>query len=238
MLRIDDLHVHYGNVYALKGVSIEIHEGELVMLIGANGAGKTTLLMTVSGILKPTWGTIDFLGTRIEKLSAHAIVRKGLAQVAQGRQLFLEMTVLENLELGAYTDKGRSRKSMQQKLDDIFSNFEILRKQINQPAGTLSGGQQQMLAIARALMSSPQLLLLDEPSTGLAPLVVETLAQIVSDLCRKGLPILLVEQDAYFALEIANRGYVLETGKVVASGTPSELSENHLVKEAYLGIST
>jgi len=236
MLKVNDLSVYYGNASALRGVSVEVNVGELVALIGANGAGKTTLLMTISGIVRPTSGSIEFQETRIDILSSHAIVAMGVAHVPQGRELFPEMTVLENLELGAYRATDAKSKGMKQKLEEIYGYFETLNQRRNQKAGTLSGGEQQMLAIARALMASPKLLLLDEPSTGLAPLVVERLAQIISDLHKEGLPMLLVEQNAYLALELADRAYVLETGNIVTSGNTSDLLQSKLVKEAYLGV--
>lgn len=236
MLRVKNLDVYYGAIQALTGASIDVNEGELVTLIGANGAGKTTLLMTLSGIIKPTSGTIEFLGTRIDKLSSYALISLGIIQVPQGRLLFPEMTTLENLEMGAYGAKDAKTKSMKQKLEEVYGYFEVLKERRNQNAGTLSGGEQQMLAIGRALMASPKLLLLDEPSSGLAPLVVEELSGIISDLHEKGLTILLVEQNASLALRLADRGYVLETGRIVTSGKASELAQNELVKKAYLGI--
>ena len=236
MLRVKALDVHYGAIQALTGVSIDVHEGELVTLIGANGAGKTTLLMTLSGILKPTSGTIEFLGTRIDRLSSYARISLGIVQVPQGRLLFPEMTTLENLELGAYRATDAKSKSLKQKLEEIYGYFEVLKERRNQKAGTLSGGEQQMLAIGRALMANPKLLLMDEPSSGLAPLVVEELASIITNLHQKGLTILLVEQNASLALKLADRGYVLETGSIVISGKTSDLAQNELVRKAYLGM--
>lgn len=236
MLRVKAIDVYYGAIQALTGVSIDVNEGEMVTLIGANGAGKTTLLMTLSGIIKPTSGTIEFLGTRTDKLSSHALISLGIVQVPQGRLLFPEMTTLENLEMGAYRATDAKSKSMKQKLEEIYDYFEVLKERKNQKAGTLSGGQQQMLAIGRALMSSPKLLLMDEPSSGLAPLVVEELARIITDLHEKGLTILLVEQNASLALRLADRGYVLETGSIVTSGKASELAQNEQVRRAYLGM--
>lgn len=234
MLKVRNLDVYYGNLQALSGVSLDVNEGELVAFIGANGAGKTTFLMTVSGIIKPTSGTIEFLGTRLDKLPPHTIVSLGIAHIPQGRQLFPEMTVLENLELGAY--RSGSAKGIERKLREIYSYFEVLGERRNQKAATLSGGEQQMLAIGRALMASPKLLLLDEPSSGLSPIVTKNVAEIIDNLHREGLAILLVEQNAYLALELADRGYVLETGHVVAYGKTSDLLQTEVIKRAYLGV--
>lgn len=234
MLKVKDLNVHYGSIQALREVSLDANEGELVALIGANGAGKTTFLMTLSGIIKQTSGTIEFMGAKLDKLPSHSIVSLGIAHVPQEKHLFPEMTVSENLELGAY--RSKNVKGMEQKLREVHSYFEVLRERRNQKAGTLSGGEQQMLAIGRALMVSPKLLLLDEPSSGLSPLIVENLARIISNLHREGLTILLVEQNAYLALDLADRGYVLESGHVVASGKAHDLLQTELVKKAYLGI--
>ncbi len=236
MLKVRSLNVHYGAIQALKGVSINVSHGELVTLIGANGAGKTTLMMTLSGILKPTSGTIEFLGERLDQLSSYHIIDLGLVQVPQGRQLFPEMTTLENLELGAYRAKNVGNQRMEDKLEKVYGYFEILRERKNQKAGTLSGGEQQMLAIGRALMASPKLLLMDEPSSGVAPLIVEHLANIIIDLYKSGLSILLVEQNAYLALELASRGYVLENGSLVMTGQATELLQSERVKKAYLGM--
>ena len=234
MFRVRNLDVYYGAVQALKGISIDISEGELVTIIGANGAGKTTFLMAVSGIIKPTSGSIEFLGTRIDKLPSHDIVSLGIIQVPQGGLIFPEMTVLENLELGAY--RATDTQRMEQKLEEIYSHFEVLRERKKQGAGTLSGGERQMLAIGRALMASPKLLLLDEPSAGLAPLVVKEMAEVISALHEKGLSMLLVEQHVELALRLADRGYVLENGSLIASGSASDLAENDLVKRTYLGV--
>ncbi len=235
MLKIDSLSVYYGNVRALQDVSMRVEDGELVTLIGGNGAGKTTLLMTISGMVKPRSGRIDFLGARIDKLEPHDIVRLGLVQVAQGRQLFPAMSVAENLQLGAYL--SREAEEMRQDIQRIYEYFKVLYERRKQNAGALSGGEQQMLAIARALMARPKFLLLDEPSSGLAPKVVEDLAEIIRVLHqREGLAMLFVEQNAHLALGLSERGYVLENGVIVASGSTSELSRNPIVRTAYLGL--
>jgi branched-chain amino acid transport system ATP-binding protein len=234
MLKVDNIDVYYGRVKALSGVSLNIRVGELITLLGSNGAGKTTLLLALSGIARPTAGSIEFLGIRINRMPIHKIVYLGIAHVPEGRQLFPEMTVMENLDIGGrlITDRGDKK----QVLDRIYSYFHILADRKNQKANTLSGGEQQMLAIARGLMLRPKLLLLDEPSLGLAPLIVENLAHIISQLHKEGLTILLVEQNARLALELADRGYVMETGHVVVSGITSELLQSDLVKRAYLGL--
>jgi len=234
MLKVNKLDVSYGSIQALRGVSVDVNEGELVTLVGSNGAGKTTFLMTLCGIVKATSGTVEFLGTRIDKLPSHSIFNLGISQVPQGRQLFPEMTVLENLELGAYQCKAR--EGIKDRLEEIFGYFKVLDKRKNQRAGTLSGGEQQMLAIGRALMSGPKLLLLDEPSSGLAPILVNNLTQIIKSLHKGGLTILLVEQNAFLALELADRGYILESGSVVASDNAQILLQSDLVKKAFLGV--
>lgn len=236
MLKVKNLDVYYGGAQVLREVSIDINEGEIVTLIGSNGAGKTTLLLTLSGVKTPTSGSVEFLGRRIDKLPSHKIVNLGIAQVPQGRQLFPNMTVLENLEVGSYQTIGSRNINIQKKVQEIYSYFEVLSKRKNQRAGTLSGGEQQMLAIGRALMTSPKLLLMDEPSSGLAPIIVQNLAEIIINLRKGGLTILLVEQNAYLALELADRGYILENGSIVASGKPTELLGSELVRRAYLGI--
>jgi branched-chain amino acid transport system ATP-binding protein len=236
VLKVYNLDVYYGDVQALRRVSIDVSGGEIVTLIGANGAGKTTFVMTLSGIKKPNFGTIEFFGRRTDKLPPDAIISAGMVQVPQGRLLFPDMTVLENLEMGACKAPDTNYKSIEQKMEEIYSYFEVLKSRRNQKAGTLSGGEQQMLAIGRALMASPKLLLMDEPTSGLAPIIVEHLAEIITDLRRVGLSILLIEQNAYLALELADRGYVLETGRIVASGNASHLLQSDLVKRAYLGI--
>lgn len=233
MLRAKNLNVYHGNLQVLRDISVDVNEGELVTLIGNNGAGKTTLLMTLCGILKQTSGTIEFLGTKLGKLPPHRIFKLGLVQVTQDGEIFNKMTVLENLKQGAY--RSPSVKSMKQKLEEIYTYFQVLAERSNQKAGTLSGGERRMLAIGRALMASPKLILLDEPSSGLSPLVVENLAGIISNLNKQGLTTLLVEQNAFIALELADRGYVLENGQIVTSGKASELLQSELVRKAYLG---
>ena len=234
MLKVEKVDVYYGRIRALKTVSVEVNVGELVTLLGANGAGKTTLLLTVSGVVKPTSGSMEFCGKRIDRMPAHKIVRLGIAHVPEGRQLFPGMTVLENLDIGGHFI--RDHKSKEQELNRIYAHFRVLANRGYQKASTLSGGEQQMLAIARGLMLRPKLLLLDEPSLGLAPLIVESLALTIRKLNSEGLTILLVEQNANLALELADRGYVLENGKVFAGGKASELLQTDLVKRAYLGL--
>lgn len=233
MLTLDNVNVHYGSIHALKGVCLRIDRGEIVTLVGANGAGKTTTLRAISGTLRPSSGTITFEGATINRLSPGAIVRMGISQVPEGRRIFPKMSVHENLELGAYT--RNSPPEFKKDLEMVYTYFPILRERQNQTAGTLSGGEQQMLAIARALMSHPRLLLLDEPSLGLAPFLVDEIFEIIKSIHREGRAILLVEQNAYLALSIANRGYVLETGKIALEGTGQELLHNEHVKKAYLG---
>ncbi|WP_141430771.1 ABC transporter ATP-binding protein [Bacillus sp. 03113] len=233
MLKVENINVYYGNIQALKGVSLEVNEGEIVTLIGANGAGKSTLLKTLSGLLKPKEGTIEYLGASISGKPAQSIVKAGISHVPEGRRVFANMTVEENLELGAYLRKDSSevRKDLQ-KVYDIFPRLFERKKQLS---GTLSGGEQQMLAMGRAIMSKPKLLLLDEPSMGLAPLIVKTIFQVIEEVNRTGTTVLLVEQNANMALSIADRAYVLETGKIVSSGTAEELRASEQVKLAYLG---
>lgn len=235
MLNIQDLNTYYGSLKILRDVSLQVGEGELVTLIGANGAGKSTLMMAISGIITQKTGSIEFMGERIEKLAPGKIVQRGIIQVPQGRELFPQMSVLENLEMGTRQVSDSKKKSINQRLEKVFDLFEILGKRRKQKAGTLSGGEQQMLAIARALMGSPKLLLLDEPSFGLAPIMVITLGKVISQLNAEGLAILLVEQNARLALQLANRGYVLQSGAIVASGKTSDLSQSDIVKQAYLG---
>jgi branched-chain amino acid transport system ATP-binding protein len=236
-LEIKDLHVHYGAIHALKGISLEIEEGEIVTLIGSNGSGKSTLLRTLSGIIPATSGTIDYKNNHttlaLHKLPSHKIVAAGIAQVPEGRQIFANLTVKENLELGAYSRKDR--RNHQEELDYIFKLFPRLKERFHQNAGTLSGGEQQMLAIGRALMAKPRLLLLDEPSLGLAPTLVQQIFATLREINKQGTTILLVEQDAYLALETANRGYVLETGTIALAGPAKELLDNPKIKKAYLG---
>ncbi len=231
MLKIEDIHVYYGAIHAIKGVSFEVKEGEIVALIGANGAGKSTILKTVSGLMHPRSGSITFKGQNIAHMDAYKLVRHGLAHVPEGRRIFLQMTVQENLDMGAYTQKTVSQKD----LDMVFDLFPRLKERRNQVAGTLSGGEQQMLAMSRALMSHPELIMLDEPSMGLAPILVDQIFTIIKELHKQGTTILLVEQNASKALEIADRAYVLETGTVTLSGTGAELAKSDEVRKAYLG---
>ncbi len=234
MLEISSLDVAYGRVQVLFDVSIDVAPGELVTVIGANGAGKTSLLLTISGVLRPQNGEITFDGQRIDHLRPHEIVAMGLGHVPQGKELFPAMTVLENLEMGAHLVTRQAE--YQERLDRAFDLFPRLRERARQRAGTLSGGEQQMLAIARALMGKPGLLLLDEPSAGLAPIIVDHLAEIILGMNQQGLTVLLVEQNAYLALEIAQKAYVMESGRVVESGDTASVLESDLVRRAYLGI--
>ena len=232
MLKVNDIHVYYGAIHAIKGVSFEVSEGEIVTLIGANGAGKTTTLNTVAGLLHPKTGSVEFDGQTLSGTQAYKIVSKGLALVPEGRRVFLQMSVEENLEMGAYTQPNSTVKTG---LERVYEYFPRLKERRRQIAGTLSGGEQQMLAMGRALMSNPKLMMLDEPSMGLAPILVEQIFEIVQTLHKAGTTILLVEQNAQMALSVADRGYVLETGKIVATGTGAELLNNEAVKKAYLG---
>jgi len=232
MLEVNDLNVYYGSIHAIKGVSFEVNEGEIISLIGANGAGKTTVLQTVSGLLRSKTGNIKFLGEEIQHIPAHKLVPMGLAQVPEGRRVFAQMSVEENLELGAFTRKGGK---LDGDLELIYEKFPRLKERRKQVAGTLSGGEQQMLAIGRAMMSKPKLLMLDEPSMGLAPLLVEEVFNIIKMLNESGTTILLVEQNAQMALSIADRGYVLETGKIVTSAPARDLLNDDSVRKAYLG---
>jgi len=232
LLKVEDLHVYYGSIHAIKGVSFEVHEGEIVTLIGANGAGKSTTLNTVAGLLKPRTGSVTFDGKTVSGMSASKIVPQGLALCPEGRRVFQQMTVRENLEMGGYT---RPAGEISASLDDVFERFPRLKERHRQVAGTLSGGEQQMLAMGRALMSKPKLLMLDEPSMGLAPILVEQIFDIVQELNRAGTTILLVEQNAQMALSIANRAYVLETGNIVKSGDAHLLMNDDDVRKAYLG---
>ena len=234
MLSIEGLKTAYGNFLALKDVSLQVKGGEIVTLLGANGAGKTTLLKTISGIVKPSAGSISFEGLRIDPFRPNAIVRLGLAHCPEGRHLFPDMPVWKNLRLGAFS-RRREKKGVEDSLAEIYQLFPILAERTNQLAGTLSGGEQQMLAMGRALMSNPRLLLLDEPSLGLAPLVVRALFHIIRDVNRRGKTIFLVEQNASRALQVAHRGYVMETGQIVLSGSSENLLNNEKVKQAYLG---
>ena len=231
ILKVEDMHVYYGAIHAVKGVSFEVGEGEIVALIGANGAGKSTILKTVSGLLHPRSGSITFMDKNIAHTDAHKLVRQGLAHVPEGRRIFLQMTVQDNLEMGAFTRKEVSKED----LERMYTLFPRLKERRKQVAGTLSGGEQQMLAMSRALMSHPKLLMLDEPSMGLAPILVDQIFSIIKELHAAGTTILLVEQNASKALEIADRAYVLETGNITLSGTGAELSESDEVRKAYLG---
>ena len=232
MLQIDQINVYYGAIHALNGVSIEVNQGEIVAIIGSNGAGKSTLLRTVSGMIRPRTGTITFKGSPIHTRPAHEIVRLGVGHSPEGRRIFTNMSVRENLQLGAFT---RTDPEVASDMEKVMTRFPRLRERIKQSAGTLSGGEQQMLAIGRALMSRPTLLLLDEPSMGLAPNLVAEIFQIILDLNRDGTTVLLVEQNAHRSLEIAHRGYVLETGNIVLTGSGQNLLHDPKVKEAYLG---
>ncbi|MFT8322447.1 MAG: ABC transporter ATP-binding protein [Bacillus sp. (in: firmicutes)] len=233
MLKVDDINVYYGNIQALKGVTLEVKEGEIVTLIGANGAGKSTLLKTLSGLLKPKSGTIHYLGKSIAGKQAQTIVKAGISHVPEGRRVFTNMTVEENLELGAYLRKDKTE--IRQDLNRVYEIFPRLLERKKQASGTLSGGEQQMLAMGRAIMARPKLLLLDEPSMGLAPLFVKTIFQVIEEINKNGTTVLLVEQNANMALSIADRAYVIETGRVVLSGTAEELQASEELKLAYLG---
>jgi branched-chain amino acid transport system ATP-binding protein len=233
MLEINNLNVHFGVIHALKGISLKVEEGEIVTLIGANGAGKTTTLRTISGLKKPTSGTIFFSGNDITSASAQDRVRMGISLSPEGRRIFSSLTVLENLELGAYL--RRDKAEIKKDISIVYERFPILKDRRKQAAGTLSGGEQQMLAIGRALMSRPKLLCLDEPSMGLAPLLVQEIFDIIRDINQKGTTILLVEQNASMALQIANRAYVMETGTIPLSGTGADLMRSEDIKKAYLG---
>lgn len=231
MLKVDDINVYYGNIHALKGISLEVHTDEIVALIGANGAGKSTTLKTISGLMRTKTGGITLMNEDISHTDAHKLVAKGLAHVPEGRRIFLQMTVQENLEMGAYTQPGYVKDG----INDVFERFPRLKHRKNQIAGTLSGGEQQMLAMGRALMSKPKLLMLDEPSMGLAPILVQQIFDIIKELHDAGTTILLVEQNAEMALQIADRAYVLESGRITISGTGKELAQSDSIKKAYLG---
>mgnify|MGYP003603460475 CR=1 FL=1 len=233
MLKVKDLNVHYGKIHAIKGISFEVNEGEIVTLIGANGAGKTTILQTISGLLKPSEGMISFEGENLNKVPAHQIPVMGIAHVPEGRRIFAEMTVYENLQMGAYIRNDKVQ--IQEDMEKIFLNFPRLKERIKQIAGTLSGGEQQMLAMGRALMTRPKLILLDEPSMGLAPLLVDEIFNMIQTVNDAGTTVLLVEQNANKALHIANRAYVLETGYIKLSGNARDLLVNPEVQQAYLG---
>jgi branched-chain amino acid transport system ATP-binding protein len=233
ILELDDIHTYYGTIHALKGISLEVREGEVVTLIGANGAGKSTTLRSINGLNHPSEGTITFRGTNITETAPHEIVRMGISQSPEGRRVFSRMSVLENLEMGAYQRSDRTE--IGEDLDRVYSLFPRLQERRSQKAGTLSGGEQQMLAIGRALMARPKLLLLDEPSMGLAPIFVDKIFEIVREINQQGTPILLVEQNALMALETANRGYVLETGHVALADDAKVLRDNEQVRKTYLG---
>ena len=232
MLKIDNINVYYGAIHAVKGVSFEVNEGEIVTLIGANGAGKSTILHTISGLMHSKTGDIAFMNNSIAAVAPHKIVERGLAHVPEGRRIFLQMTVQENLEMGAYTQSG---STLDNDMEEVFNRFPRLMERRRQIAGTLSGGEQQMLAMGRALMSHPKLLMLDEPSMGLAPILVEQIFSIIEEMNKSGTTILLVEQNAQMALSVAHRAYVLETGGITISGTGKELSESDEIRKAYLG---
>lgn len=234
MLTVQGLNVFYGNIHAIKDVSIQVNEGEIVSLIGANGAGKTTTLQTISGLLRPRSGSIEFMGHNLLKTEAHKILEMGIAQVPEGRRVFANLTVKENLQMGAFTVKD-TPEHIQESRRVIYDRFPRLRERKKQLAGTLSGGEQQMLAMGRALMSRPKILILDEPSMGLSPILVKEIFEIVKDVNKDGMTVLLVEQNAKMALSIADRGYVLETGKIVMEGDAKELLNNEAIKKAYLG---
>ncbi|MBP2025227.1 ABC transporter ATP-binding protein [Peptoniphilus stercorisuis] len=234
MLKLENLHVYYGNIHAIKGIDLEVQEGEIVSLIGANGAGKTTTLQSISGLIPSKDGSVVFEGENIEKRKAHLITKLGIAQVPEGRRVFTGLSVLDNLKLGAFLIND-TKKNIEKDIEDIYEKFPVLKERKNQLAGTLSGGEQQMLAMGRALMSRPRLLLLDEPSMGLSPLFVDKIFDVVKELNKTGTTILLVEQNANIALSISDRAYVLETGKIVKSGDAKILLKDSSIKEAYLG---
>ncbi len=232
ILKVDDINVYYGSIHAIKGISFEVNEGEIVTLIGANGAGKSTTLNTIACLLRSKTGHIDFMGEPLNHVPSHKVVSKGLALVPEGRRIFLQMSVQENLDMGAFSRRGGN---IDADMERVFEQFPRLKERRKQVAGTLSGGEQQMLAMGRALMSNPKLLMLDEPSMGLAPILVEQIFDIIKNLHKAGTTILLVEQNAQAALSVADRGYVLETGKIVTTGTGAELLASPAIKKAYLG---
>lgn len=232
ILKIENINVYYGAIHAIKGVSLDVNQGEVVTLIGANGAGKSTTLQTVSGLLRSRTGSIEFCGENISRLPSHKIVEKGLAQVPEGRRIFLQMTVQENLEMGAYTRRDGGHGA---ELDKVYAQFPRLAERRRQIAGTLSGGEQQMLAVGRALMSRPKIIMMDEPSLGLAPIVVKGIFDIIKEINRMGVTVLLIEQNANMALRIADIGYVLETGKITTTGPGKQLLNDPAIKAAYLG---
>jgi branched-chain amino acid transport system ATP-binding protein len=234
MLELKDVHTYYGNIHALKGISLTVEQGEIVTLIGANGAGKTTTLRTIIGLLKPRQGEIYLDGKDLTENKPHEVVYKGVAMVPEGRGIFARLTVAENLDMGAYSRSDK--KGIQEDVDRAFTLFPHLKERRNQVAGTLSGGEQQMLAIGRGLMARPRLFLLDEPSMGLAPILVDTIFETIQSINKEGVTVLLVEQNALMALSIAHRGYVLQTGQIVLSNTAGNLKQNEMVRKAYLGI--
>jgi branched-chain amino acid transport system ATP-binding protein len=234
MLELKDIHTYYGNIHALKGISLTVDKGEIVTLIGSNGAGKTTTLRTIQGINRPRSGSILLEGEELEKLPPHEIALRGVAQSPEGRLIFPRMTVMENLEMGAYARKDKS--GMSQDLERVFTLFPRLKERIGQKGGTLSGGEQQMLAMGRALMARPRVLLLDEPSMGLSPILVELIFETIQTINKEGTPILLVEQNALMALSIAHRGYVIQTGEIIITDAAERLKENEMVRKSYLGI--
>ena len=233
VLQLSNVHTYYGSIHALKGISIDVHDGEVVTLLGANGAGKTTTLRSINGLNRPREGKIYFQGRDITSVAAHEIVKRGIAQSPEGRRLFPRMTVIENLEMGAFQRSDRS--AIREDMDRVFELFPRLHERRNQKAGTMSGGEQQMCAIGRALMARPKLLLLDEPSLGLAPIFVERIFDIIKQINEQGTSILLVEQNALMALDAANRGYVLETGRIVLADNAAALKTNEQVRKTYLG---
>jgi branched-chain amino acid transport system ATP-binding protein len=235
LLEMHNVHTYYGNIHALRGVTLTVEEGEIVTLIGSNGAGKSTTLRTISGLLTPREGEITFEGRRIDRVPAHSLVNLGIAQSPEGRRIFPRLSVRENLEMGAYTRKGGNGE-FEADLQRVFELFPRLKERVQQKGGTLSGGEQQMLAIGRALMAHPRVLLLDEPSMGLAPILVEQIFNIIQNINKQGTTVLLVEQNALMALGIAHRGYVLQTGEIVLQDTASRLQENPMVQKAYLGM--
>ena len=234
MLELKDVHTYYGNIHALKGVSLTVNDGEIVTLIGSNGAGKSTTLRTIQGLIRPRSGTIILDGEELEKLAAHQVAERGVAQSPEGRMIFPRMTVLENLEMGTYARKDKS--SMSVDMEKVFNLFPRLKERIHQKAGTLSGGEQQMLAMGRALMAKPKILLLDEPSMGLSPLLVELIFETIVEINKEGTTVLLVEQNALMALSIARRGYVLQTGEIILSDSAENLKNNEMVQKSYLGV--
>ncbi len=235
LLKIKNLHTYYGHVHALKGINLEVEKGEIVTLIGANGAGKTTTLRTVSGLIRPREGRIEFDGQDINGLPAHRIVDRGISHAPEGRQVFSTLTVMENLNMGAYT-LGKDKEAIEENRRRVFDLFPRLEERKNQLGGTLSGGEQQMLSIGRALMARPRILMLDEPSLGLAPMLVKAIFEIIREINARGVTVLLVEQNARMALRLAHRGYVLQTGEIVLSDTAEALRQNPMVQKAYLGM--